>query len=180
MEPIKFKQDDNFINDSNLENRYVMSEEEFLAKEASEKELKALKLWLFSENVRIEDEKRKLQELQNRFLHDKLQFQNEMNLLNHKIAASQQRLKQDELFFEKKMEILKSGFAQLEEDRRAFEKRKMEEEARFKRDEYAYRKYDNESNSNIDVGLLFAGVKNTLALKKRYKDLLKMEIDTDE
>ena len=64
MEPIKFNQDDNFIQDTNPEKHYLMSEEDFLAKQASEKELKALKLWLFTENVRLEDEKRKLQELQ--------------------------------------------------------------------------------------------------------------------
>lgn len=174
MEPIKFNQDDNFIQDTNPEKRYVMSEEDFLAKQASEKELKALKLWLFTENVRIEDEKRKLQELQNRFLHDKLQFQKEMNLLNQKIVSSQQRLKQDELFFEKKMDILKSGFAQLEEDRKAFEKKKSEEESKYRNKEYDDRKNESDHVSGFDVGLLFAGVKNTLALKKRYKDLMKI------
>ena len=117
METFKFREEDtNLIefsdkNDTS-EKRYMMTEEEFLEKEASEKELRALKLWLFSENVRIENEKKKLQEMQNRFLHEKVQFQNEMKVLNQRISASQQRLKQDELFFDKKMQILKSGVAQ--------------------------------------------------------------------
>ena len=174
METFKFREEDtNLIefsdkNDTS-EKRYMMTEEEFLEKEASEKELRALKLWLFSENVRIENEKKKLQEMQNRFLHEKVQFQNEMKVLNQRMSASQQRLKQDELFFDKKMQILKSGFAQLEEDRNAFEKKKCEEEARLKKEE-AY----NTRFKFSDVELLFAGVKNTLALKKRYRDLLKI------
>lgn len=138
-----------------------MTQEEL---EVMGKELRALKLWLFSENIRIESEKKKMLEQQNRFLNEKIQFQEEMKVLNQKIVSSRQRLKQDEQFFDKKMEILKNGFQQLDEDRKAFEKKMRKETG----------KYAGRSTGTVETGILFAGVKNQLALKKRYKDLLKI------
>lgn len=141
--------------------------------EKSEKELRALKLWLFSENIRIEAEKKKLQEMQNRYLKERIQLQEEMRILNSKISVAQQRLKQDEQFFEKKMQILKSGFAQLDLDRQAFEKEREQEKRKWQHKQEEAE--SSKSRFNVDdIGILFAGVKNHLALKKRYKDLIKI------
>lgn len=129
--------------------------------EAAEKELQALKLWLFSENIRIQSEQKKLLEMKNRFLKERVQFQEEMKILNQKVTAARQRLRQDELFFEKKMDILKDGFSSLEADRKAFEREKGEFRSR-------------ERELSDERGVFFAGVGNQLALKKRYKDLLKI------
>ncbi|MBD5551635.1 MAG: hypothetical protein HDQ96_10780 [Lachnospiraceae bacterium] len=136
----------------------------------AEKELQALKLWLFGENIRIQAEQKKLLEMQNRFLKERVLLQEEIKMLNQKVTASRQRLRQDEQFFEKKMEILKSGFSQLDADRKAFEREK---------EDFRIRKEEAERKSSPrflpeNVGLFFAGVKNQLALKKRYKDLLKI------
>jgi len=161
---IQKEQDNNFI---------PLEPESIKIEDTSEKELKALKLWLFSENIRVETEKKKLQEMQNRYLKERVQLQEEMKLLNAKISASQQRLKQDELFFDKKMQILKSGFAQLDLDRQAFE-REREQERRKWRQRQAEEEDYRRPLSSTDVGVMFAGVKNLLALKKRYKDLLKI------
>ena len=161
---IQKEQDNNFI---------PLEPESIKIEDTSEKELKALKLWLFSENIRVETEKKKLQERQNRYLKERVQLQEEMKLLNAKISASQQRLKQDELFFDKKMQILKSGFAQLDLDRQAFE-REREQERRKWRQRQAEEEDYRRPLSSTDVGVMFAGVKNLLALKKRYKDLLKI------
>ena len=138
--------------------------------EMGEKELRALKLWLFSENIRVQTEQKKLLEMKNHFLKERVQFQEEMKILNQKVTASRQRLRQDEQFFDKKMEILKNGFAQLEADRKAFER---EKEAFRKREADAARKSSIHSKVE-EMGGFFAGVKNQLALKKRYKDLLKI------
>lgn len=132
--------------------------------EAAEKELQALKIWLFSENIRIQAEQKKLLEMENRLLKERMQFQEEMKILNQKVTASRQRLRQDEQFFEKKMEILKDGFNNLEADRKAFEREKE-----------AFRRSAREADvSTEEKGVFFAGVRNQLALKKRYKDLLKI------
>ena len=158
------------------ENNFIPLEAESLeidSVDTSEKELKALKLWLFSENIRVETEKKKLQEMQNKYLKERVQFQEEMRLLNAKISASQQRLKQDEMFFDKKMQILKSGFAQLDLDRQAFEKEREQERRSWRQRRMEEEDYRSPLSST-EVGVLFAGVKNHLALKKRYKDLLKI------
>lgn len=135
----------------------------------TEKELRALKLWLFSENVRIESERKKLLELQNRFLRERHQFQEEMKLLNRKISAAQQRLKQDEQFFEKKMQILQNGFKQLEEDRHRFNAEKREFEKT-----HAGRSGAKSIWGLEDVGLFFIGITDEGELKKRYRDLMKI------
>ena len=132
--------------------------------EATEKELQALKIWLFSENIRVQAEQKKLLEMENRLLKERMQFQEEMKILNQKVTAARQRLKQDEQFFEKKMEILKDGFSNLDADRKAFEREKE-----------AYRRSMREADAQTEErGAFFAGVRNQLALKKRYKDLLKI------
>ena len=79
----------------------------------SQDELQELKSWLFRENIRLVTASKELEEMQEQFLKEKVQFQEEMKLLNHRIAGERQRLKEDNQFFEKKMEILKNGFSQL-------------------------------------------------------------------
>ena len=140
--------------------------------EATEKELQALKLWLFSENIRIQGEQKKLLETENRLLKERMQFQEEMKILNQKVTAARQRLKQEEQFFEKKMEILKDGLSNLEADRRAFDREK--EAFRRKMRDMDTLAEENSRGRSLEIRAFFAGVKNQLALKKRYKDLLKI------
>lgn len=132
----------------------------------SEEELNELKSWLFRENIRLEMEKKELQRMEDKFLKEKAQFQREMEQVNQRLVIERKRLRQDETFFDKKMEILKNGYAQLEEDRRTLEHQRIQLEA--ERD--AHRSYTRLENAEI----LFQGVNNQLALKKRYKDLIKI------
>ena len=101
-----------------------------------------------------------------------MQFQEEMKILNQKVTAARQRLKQEEQFFEKKMEILKDGFSNLEADRRAFDREK--EAFRRKMRDMDTLAEENSRGRSLEIRAFFAGVKNQLALKKRYKDLLKI------
>lgn len=117
-------------------------------------EIKKAKLWLFQENIRIENARRELEELSRR------------------TALEQKRLKEELLFFEKKLAILQDGFRKLDEDRRAFERQRRALEERFARqgrDEPAGSPLVEES-----VRLLFRGTSNPLALRKRYRDLVKI------
>lgn len=137
----------------------------------SEEELQELKSWLFRENIRLVTASKELESMQEQFLKEKVQFQEEMKLLNHKISTERQRLKEDNQFFEKKMEILKSGFSQLDIDRRRLDKEwaRLTAERELLGDRAAY-DYDGV----WDVSVFFQGVRNPLALKKRYKDLIKI------
>lgn len=82
------------------------------------------------------------------------------------------RLKEENLFFEKKMAILQEGFRQLEEDRKKFEQERqiLIEEAR---EQQATGQAPGEGSFTA-VQLLFRGVNNPLALRKRYRDLIKI------
>ena len=142
--------------------------ENILKEAADEDELNRLKSWLFKENVRIISAAKELEHMQEQFAREKEQFQEEMKTLNRKMAAEKERLKDNTLFFEKKMEILKGGFAELDMDRRRLEKewaRLEAQKAVMQQPVYG---------SGRDISDLFRGVKNPLALKKRYKDLIKI------
>ncbi|MDE7131377.1 MAG: hypothetical protein K2O65_06220, partial [Lachnospiraceae bacterium] len=78
----------------------------------SEEELQELKAWLFRENIRLATATKELERMQEQYLKEKVQFQEEMKLLNRKVTSDRQRLKEDTQFFEKKMEILQNGFRQ--------------------------------------------------------------------
>lgn len=142
--------------------------DEALREAVSEEELNRLKSWLFKENVRIISAAKELEHMQEQFAREKEQFQEEMKTLNRKMAAEKERLKDNTLFFEKKMEILKGGFAELDMDRRRLEKEWARLEAQKEvMQQPVY-------GSGRDISDLFRGVKNPLALKKRYKDLIKI------
>ena len=138
--------------------------------EGSKEELDALKSWLFKENIRLEMERNELKRLEEKFLSEKQKFQTEMTEVNRKLVIERKRLKQDELFFEKKMDILKNGFVQLDAERKKFEKDK----AVFEATKDAHDTYQRKEKNFDMAQMLFQGVKSQLALKKRYKDLIKM------
>ena len=138
--------------------------------DSSEEELQELKSWLFRENIRVAMAQKELEQNQKQFEEEKMQFQEEMKLLSRRIASDRQRLREDEQFFSKKLEILQNGFAQLDIDRRRLEKERMkfETQKEFYRDAVSYER------ETMEVSAFFKGVRNPLALKKRYKDLIKI------
>lgn len=154
-------------NSDTVDNNAEKSIEETL-ESASKEELNELKSWLFRENVRLITAAKELEEMQEQFAREKEQFQDEVKAINRKISVERDRLKEDSLFFEKKMDILKNGFAQLDMDRRRLEKERARMEAqREVMEQPAY-------GMSRDISAFFRGVKNPLALKKRYKDLIKI------
>lgn len=109
-----------------------------------------------------------LQELYEKFLNEKKQFQEEMKLLRQQMQDEDKRLRDKELFFEKKMQILMSGFTQLEADKKAVEK----ERKRLNAERELLLERDTEGEE--EARMFFRGVSNPLTLKKRYKDLIKI------
>ena len=136
-------------------------------------ELKKAKLWLFKENIRIQTEKAELEEIRDKFLKEKALYQKDIDTLNHKISVEQKRLKDEKVFFEKKKQILQEGFDKLEEDRRRFANEKKRYEAERKH-ENSYRAPYGYINMEQFVGLLFRNANSPIALRKRYRDLMKI------
>ena len=143
--------------------------EDVIRAESSE-ELRAAKLWLFQENMRLKQERTELEQARDKFLEERVKLRDELDELNRRTVMERKRLREENVFFEKKMAILQDGFRQLEEDRKRFEQEKralageLSENSRQERPE----------TSGEDIQILFRGVSNPLALRKRYRDLIKI------
>lgn len=142
---------------------------EEIIKAGSVEELKEAKLWLFRENIRLQNEQKELSLAQDKFLKERVKLRNEMDELNRKTVTERKRLRQESLFFDKKMAILQDGFRKLEEDRK-----QLEQEKRMLAAERAQIKYSRGIQSDELVDVLFRNVNNPLALRKRYRDLVKI------
>lgn len=148
---------------------------EELLKTESDEELRELKLFLFKENIRLENERREIADHREKLIRERAQFRMEMDMLNHRIVMEKKRIKDDNIFFDKKMDILKEGFRQLDLDRQKFimEKNRFENEREFFRS--SANSYSGSNTGAEDIAkALFRGVSNPLTLRKRYKDLLKI------
>lgn len=143
---------------------------EEIIKAESPEELKKAKLWLFQENMRLENERSEFIQVRDKFLQERVKLRDEIDELNRRTVLERKRLKEENLFFEKKMMILQDGFRRLEEDRRSFEREK-----KHMREELARQQESCEISSGSSVAeVLFRSVNNPLALRKRYRDLVKI------
>ncbi|SDA39580.1 hypothetical protein SAMN02910368_00287 [Lachnospiraceae bacterium G11] len=130
----------------------------------SEEDLLELKHWLFRENIRLQSEQRDLDEMKSRFIKERDEFRKEMDTLNHQMVIEHKRLKDEQIFFDKKMDILKNGFMELEAEKQKFNREKLMFE----------NNYLDAIGSEGECEILFSGVTSSLGLKKRYKDLMKI------
>ncbi len=127
------------------------------------------KLWLFQENIRLRDERQSLQEERDAFNREISEMKLQIKEESRRIEFRQCQLDREKKLLEDKWRALKRGFDELDEDRRALkrlEARLMEQK----------RAQDIATAHAVTSGndLFFRGVKDTLSLKKRYKDLLKI------
>lgn len=140
-------------------------------KAQSEEELRSMKLWLFQENIRLQNERNELESMRDKFIQEKVRFRDEMDALNHRMVIEQKRLREENLFFDKKLAILQDGFRKLEEDRQRLEqeKKRLEQSSRGSKERGESLRQGDEIAT-----VLFRSVGNPLALRKRYRDLLKI------
>lgn len=134
-------------------------------------ELQKLKRFLFEERIRIMQEQEKQKEVYNKFIKERLTFQEEMKTLNRKVLTERKRLKDESAFFDKKLKILQNGFLQLDLDRKKLEREKRQFEEQKRSTSYSSAASGYYKGPAPDF---FKGVNNILGLKKRYRDLLKI------
>ena len=92
-----------------------------------------------------------------------------------RLESERKRLKDEETLFDKKVEILKNGFLNLDLDRRQFEReRKDYERQKQKQQQRSRIPFRKTYSATPDVSVFFRGVNNPLALRKRYRDLMKI------
>ena len=88
-----------------------------------------------------------------------------------RLAREWKQLEDRQRLFDQKLEILKESYIQLDADRRKLEREKLQFEAQK---EHLNHSYASARNQSMAVSLFFKGVTSPLALKKRYRDLIKI------
>ena len=144
--------------------------EERLFVEEEKKRLAEYEAELDQREEELSQKEEEIEKMSERFIKERAQFRDEMNILTAQVTRERQRLKQDEQFFDKKMEILKAGYADLDQAKRQLEADKMRYEAQL-----SYYGDDDIPGYGAPIARsLFIGITNPLMLKKRYKDLVKI------
>ena len=150
----------------------------------SPEELENLKIQLFRENVRIKTdkadlddfkdqiakEKAELEELKKEIESKKAQFEKEVEEINRTIESNRKKLENDLIFFNKKQMMLESGFKQLDVDRQRLNREKED----FKRIRQSNPVRRSVPQLEYRQGIFFKGITTEKALRKRYKDLIKV------
>lgn len=139
-----------------------------------EDKLRDVKLWLFQENIRLENERKELEQSKEKFLDERVRLRNELDELNRRTLLERKRLKEETLFFDKKMAILQDGFRKLDEDRQVLERQKKALAQERTRGGRMYLEGSDGTIMEETVRMLFRGTDNFLALRKRYRDLVKV------
>lgn len=131
----------------------------------TEDDLSELRVWLFKESVRLENQESALSERYARLEADEQAFRDRMDIAERKLETASRKLNNDKALFEQRLKILNSGFDQLNSDKKKLEADfiRLEREKMYQR--------ENEYDA---LDLLFRGANTPLTLKKRYKDLMKM------
>ena len=158
---------------------------EYLNNCKNEADMEELRHQLFRENVRLEAERSQLEkdyddlhrdrkELQNerrQLQREKRQLNIEMNQLRETVEFERKRLKDDERMLDKKQKIIERSYALFENDR----KQLRDELAKVEQEKINLRKANAAARKEVyATGLFFRGVNNVVALKKRYKELMKI------
>lgn len=84
--------------------------EEIIRTESTE-ELKEAKLWLFQENMRLQQERTELEQAKDKFLEERVTLRDELDALNRRTVMERKRLKEESLFFEKKWQFCRTASA---------------------------------------------------------------------
>lgn len=130
---------------------------------------------LVKASMLLRREASELKEEKAAFETQKNEFQSEMKNRLEQMEEKKKKLREEEAFFDKKFKILEMGFASLDADKKAFQAQKRAFEYRQK-----YNAQYDDISAESDFAQLagqtyfFRGVTHHLALKKRYKDLIKI------
>lgn len=136
---------------------------------ASDEQLDEMKGWLTRENIRIEAEKEALIRREKEFDRRHRMICRKLKALNERCEMEQKQLNLEKSLFKQKWDILENAYKELHEEQEQFEyeKQKLLQE----RESYCYAQ---PNRIGLASSFFFKGVNNSLALKKRYKDLIKI------
>lgn len=153
--------------------------DEKLMKTETPEEIKKMKTWMFQEQIRIQAQKDELLELSHELQRERIAIERERNALNKRIKAEKKRFEDNEIFMSKKQKIIEDAFRQLALDKKVLECERLNfeyEKGNFKRQRTAsnIRNPHVADVSSFEGTVFFRGIDNELALRKRYKELMKI------
>lgn len=151
-------------------------DEKLMEAETSD-ELKKMKTWMFQERVRIQAQKDELIELAHELQREKRAIEREQTALNRRIKIEEKRFENNEVLISKKQKIIEDAFRQLALDKKVLECERLNFE--YEKGRYRRQRTSNTRNQHVDTSVFegyvfFSGVTNELALRKRYKELMKI------
>ena len=150
-----------------------------IAQNISVEDMASIRLWLLQEAQRLEYARMSFEKEKEEFNEAKLRFEAEKDIIMSSVKEQARKtelesktLAAEKILFNQKLEILEGGFRSLCKEREEFETEKEKYHSR-------YAAAGSSSNGSLNVsayrsGVFFNGVDNLLALKKRYRDLLKI------
>lgn len=161
----------------------VEFEEALMKREAeTPDDIKKLKTWMFQEQVRIQARRDELMEFNRELMEMKRELEREKSALDIKEKSIKKRFDDNEIFIAKKQKIIEDAYRQLALDRKALECERLNFE--HERSKYRRQKMAGSAKSNVhqyggtadayEGTSFFRGVDSELALRKRYKELLKI------
>ena len=129
----------------------------------------AFRQWQFKETVELEHQRQQLKEERKKLDQERREFEKEKQEFYVNKKVEDKRAEQEKHLFDMKWKILEGELKKL-----AAEKEQVERQRDFYRFVNEY-EASNQNTSNVVKGeLFFCGVDNEEALKKRYKDLIKI------
>lgn len=155
-----------------------MNFDERLMEAETSDELKKMKIWMFQEQVRIQAQKDELIELAHELQKEKRAIERERVALNKRIKIEEKRFENNEMLISKKQKIIEDAFRQLSVDKKVLECERLNFE--YERSKYRKQRTSNNTRSQyVDASVhegcvFFGGITNELALRKRYKELMKI------
>lgn len=126
--------------------------------------------WRFQETVEMERKKQKLSNERRTLEEERRKLEREKTEFSVLKQMEERRLEQEKRLFDMKWKILEDELKKL-----AHEKEQMERQRDFYRYVNEHEEYEGDTFQNVVRGeMFFCGVDNEHALKKRYKDLIKI------
>ena len=87
----------------------------------TEDELSELRLWLFKESVRLENQESALSERYAKLEADEKSFKDRVDEAERKLDTARRKLNNDKALFDQRLKILNNGFDQLNSDKKKLE-----------------------------------------------------------
>ncbi len=137
--------------------------------------LDELKHWLFLESVRIKQEKQSLIEEKEKLEKEKKEFEKQKISLSGSVNIQEKQLIRKKELFDKQWKVVEKELRRIAIDKENLEKERRAFESERERFRQAAKQATIQARTNIqNTSIFFAGVDSFAALKRRYRDLLKI------